>query len=1736
MFRKGKPHYFVLIVLTALLLLSSASTLLATGPLEAHYVHYVPGMKTAVFNQLSLLGGQTTHEFDTVDALAVTLPTGAMDVLALNTAVSFHEPVPTHQPYTTGTDQIIPWSVEMLQAPDVWDADRDGVLDTNAPTGAGITVCIIDTGFHGSHEDLQGFTVAGSSQILGESWNEDGNGHGTHVAGTINAQNNGLGVVGVAPGQADIFIVKVFDNNGEWAIGQSNLGSAAETCHENGADIISMSLGGGSSTTEQQIFQSLYDNYNVLNVAAAGNDGDNANSYPANYPAVISVAALQESETVADFSQFPPTQNDPNNPPANIHWDTTELSAGGQDILSTWPYFIDHRVTVDGVTYSANRIDEAPFGQVVAPMIDGGLCLLASGSLDWRNKIVLCERGEVAFSEKVNEANLWDAAGVIIYNNAPGNFNGTCASNCVPNLLPAISLSQADGQYLVNNKLGQIGRIVSNESSGNNGYNTISGTSMATPAVSASAAVIWSACGGPAGISNKDLRQLLRDSARDLAGTRDAGGTYGAGYDDYTGFGLVQMADAWQLANGRFGESICPLDGTPTPPPPPPAPDYIATGWNLVKFPQGQPLCTGVGYNGMSYYDRLDCGFGYVVVDETVETDDVKVQFVDADGNVLAIEDTTYRSDDAAWEFSITPSADWSSGKITLRVSNVNSFSGNFGETSISVNQLGATIGATGSGYAPGDEVTATGTIFEIDQTLPTVTQQTPVAGTFYVRVYTPSAEVRGPFGPYTADFDGTFSITLPSAATAGVTADADSNFEAVLALEVVNASYDDLLTGEWSAERAGAGSVKVTSPSATVVLENSFVSSVGWVKPGETYPSRIFVKNFTANDITNAVVTIANVDGSTYTQETAVLGNATIIGDVTDSTISWNIGTVPAGSVATLVIEAQADDVVQDPQIVWKDISSTATLTYDGGDSQSVMSHGPKVIPPSATYDTARFGDRPFPVVPVDYTDRAHQANHTGDLLADKINNPEIVGSTYNLFQEMSLGQLHPNGTVPSAGIMTADFTVDWNGRYTDNQFSFSNNTPQGVCYGTQLGIAAGSPLYAERIIDGWYQLPGDTAYYGGDKYGPATLAGAVAGVGLLLDIDSACGPTGKAVYDAAHIADPEIDYNDYDTDKDGVVDFFMMVFAGCGGNGSSQLGPAGCDLDNNAPHDNIWPHSSSLEFYFTDAETGLQGYISDDQLRSLTDVPQCWLNTGYAAFDDCAAHGGNGLDNLPVFVRVGPYNVNPEDSIDNASVISHEYGHSLGLPDFYSLGSRETYGDWNLMATDKSHHMDVFAKQEMGWLIPQPIVEDTTIANWYDSKLDTGEIHWQQPDGTPYTLSTANGDQNVHNGEAYVVKLPAQQLIDPIKVAEGASLDHVWFSGSGNDYGCTPTGGHNLDIYLPDLANVDPGAEVIVSFKSYFDIEWDYDYGFVMFTHDGATYTSLPSEMGYTTPASQNPNQNACQGQYGNGLTGTSGSFSAGSQDLDRLLGEYPDGGFVVDRYDLSAAAGESTVLRLSYATDPGLARPGWFIDDLVITVDGVEIYNTDFEEEHDERLFPGGCNSHGATAQACTVGWNRVSASQGSTADHAYYLEMRDRSGFDFDGNGENDRGEISFQPGLLMVITDESHGYGNTGADNYPAQSPVDSRPEAGAEAPDLNDAAFKNGDSYSDFGATGWIDNYTNPEEADGNWHHAYDCLSFTVDNMVGHTTIGPNTVPGDLVGTVTFDLGEGCGVFDYGYD
>ena len=1160
-----------------------------------------------------------------------------------------------------------------------------------------------------------------------------------------------------------------------------------------------------------------------------------------------------------------------------------------------------------------------------------------------------------------------------------------------------------------------------------------------------------------------------------------------------------------------------------------PAPAAASAGGFLYyKLPP--VLCTGAGLNvsDSRAFSRDDCGFSTFAVSGAGDSPTVKARFTGPDGQTFDTQDATFRTSDGQWEFEIVPANDWPAGTISVDVLVDGKVAGN---TDFALNRLGADVTVSGT-HEPGEDLPVAGTVYERDTNATGSPTQTGVAADYSLLVTDADGAVLRKLGPFTAANDGTFSRTIPGTVTAGVSAGPDTGYRSSVAVTVVDATYTDTANGDWAATRAGSGTAALRVPPSTPLVENSFVSSVGWVKPGDTYPFRVFVRNYTDQPASGVTVTIPPVDGTTFTKATALSSSGSAA--ISSGTITWTVGSLPAAggdgqpAVATLVVEAKADSTSQDPQIVWKDLSSTATLAYDGkpsGVTLASTSHGPKVIPPGKQYDTARYGDRPFPVVPVDYIDRKHQANHSGDELATIINSPDFTGSTFNLYQEMSFGLLYPHATVPSAGIAQAGWDVSFKSkRYKDNGFVFSDLSPNGTCTGTTLKDAKDTPLYPDRIVDGFYQLPGTTGYYGQDATGSA-LVGAEAGVGPLMQIDNGCGPTAKAVYDAAMIADPEIDYSDYDTDKDGVVDFFMMIFVGCGGNGVSQEGAAACPYDS-APYDNIWPHSSSLEFSYTDPDTGLKGYVSDDQLKNLEGQPMFYT-------DDSRNEMTTTDTGIPVYVRVGPYNVNPETVFDSASVISHEYGHSLGLPDFYSLGSRETYGSWMLMASDHSQNMDIFGKQELGWIVPRVLKSgSTTVTNWPDSKKDIHSIDWVQPDGTPYTLQ----GPNVHNGLAYTAKLPKRQIIDPQKVKDSASSDHVWWSGSGNDFGCPPNGGHNLDIYLPELADVPSGTNVTVSFKTHFDIEWDYDYGFVMYSTDGGTsYTSMPSQSGYTTTT--NPNANGCQQQYSNGITGTNASYDAGTATADRLLGSYPDGPFTEDSYDLSAAAGKKTVLRLSYATDAGLAHPGWFIDDLKVTAGNKTIYQTDFEDSgspDDARVFPGGCKESSAVADVCTDAWKYVSATAGSPADHGYYLEMRDRSGFDENGHGQSERGGPTFSPGLYLMYTDEAHGYGNVGTDDPPAQSPLDSQPEPGSDTPNLDDAAFTAASGDNHFSDKNWTDNYTDPSTSDGNWHFTYGCLSFTVDSMSG-TDVGPSTAPGNLKGNVTFDMGAGCGSFDYGY-
>lgn len=208
--------------------------------------------------------------------------------------------------------QTTPYGINMVQA------SQFAQSDTSARR-----VCIIDTGYNLGHSDLpgtnNGLTGNANNSAVG-NWYNDGNGHGTHVAGTIAAYDNTQGVVGVYPG-VNMHIVKIFNDNGDWTYA-SDIIDGITQCQNAGSNVVNMSLGGGgSSSAEGSAMQGFVDD-GMLLVAAAGNDGNSTKSYPASYSAVMSVAAVDSNENHASYSQYN---------------SAVEIAAPGSSVYSTYP-------------------------------------------------------------------------------------------------------------------------------------------------------------------------------------------------------------------------------------------------------------------------------------------------------------------------------------------------------------------------------------------------------------------------------------------------------------------------------------------------------------------------------------------------------------------------------------------------------------------------------------------------------------------------------------------------------------------------------------------------------------------------------------------------------------------------------------------------------------------------------------------------------------------------------------------------------------------------------------------------------------------------------------------------------------------------------------------------------------------------------------------------------------------------------------------------------------------------------------------------------------------------------------------------------------------------------------------------------------------------------------------------------------------------------------------------------
>lgn len=529
---RGRSRVGALVAGMAAALVLFAGAAMGQGPDPDRYIvkFAEQGNSQAARQAIGRAGGSVLLEVPAVNAVAARIPAQALQGLRNNPNIELIEQDSPRFPMA----QVTPYGISMVQA--------DQVTEVNPGSNA-VKVCVIDSGIDSGHEDIATGVVTGTSLPRSGGglnlWYTDTCGHGTHVAGTIMAQDNKVGVIGVTPG-VSLHIVKVFDGeNCAWTYASNTL-NAAYACRDAGADIINMSLGcvdtgrGGpfacANTTESNGFQSLY-NEGILPVASAGNAGTTQKSYPASYPSVVSVAAVDSAGQVASFSQ---QNND------------VELAAPGVAVRSTVPMGAgsEESLTVAGTGYQAIAMEGSSNATRTGPLVDCGLA--QANCPGGGGQVCLIERGVNSFADKVQRCQAGGGVGAVIYNNAPGLFSGTLGGATTS--IPSIGISQEDGQNLKPVSPGTSATVMV----GIGHYAYYDGTSMAAPHVSGVAALVWN---HDRSWTNAEIREALQKSALDLGPV---------GKDNAYGHGLVQAQVALAYLGGGGGEDPPPGNNPPT--------------------------------------------------------------------------------------------------------------------------------------------------------------------------------------------------------------------------------------------------------------------------------------------------------------------------------------------------------------------------------------------------------------------------------------------------------------------------------------------------------------------------------------------------------------------------------------------------------------------------------------------------------------------------------------------------------------------------------------------------------------------------------------------------------------------------------------------------------------------------------------------------------------------------------------------------------------------------------------------------------------------------------------------------------------------------------------------------------------------------------------------------------------------------------------------------------------------
>lgn len=245
---------------------------------------------------LKAAGATITREYKHLPIVVASMPTSNVNQLKNNPNILYV----ANDDIREFTAQTLDWGVDRIDAEYVW---TNSVYD-----GSGVNVAILDTGGDMDHPDL---TWAGGWSAVNEpdTYFEDKVGHGTHCAGIVSADNNDIGVVGVAP-NCDIYAVQISNNKFiyeqnvlagiDWILGTHSDGDPG-----NDIQVVNMSFGGTyENPAEGAAMLEMY-NAGILLVSSAGNSSGPV-GYPAKYSYVMAISASDVYDDFADFSCFGP--------------------------------------------------------------------------------------------------------------------------------------------------------------------------------------------------------------------------------------------------------------------------------------------------------------------------------------------------------------------------------------------------------------------------------------------------------------------------------------------------------------------------------------------------------------------------------------------------------------------------------------------------------------------------------------------------------------------------------------------------------------------------------------------------------------------------------------------------------------------------------------------------------------------------------------------------------------------------------------------------------------------------------------------------------------------------------------------------------------------------------------------------------------------------------------------------------------------------------------------------------------------------------------------------------------------------------------------------------------------------------------------------------------------------------------------------------------------------------------